>query len=229
MAAVSASTVTTIESDDVAAEVHRPGTRARATFVLAHGAGGNRDAVILRALADELCDRGFVVARIDLPYRRRRPKGPPSPSTSPADRDGIRAACSAFRGESDGPLFVGGHSYGGRQASMAVAEDGPTLADALLLTSYPLHPPGKPDRLRTEHLPSITVPTLVVHGSTDPFGTTDEMSRAVGLIDAPTHIVELEKVGHDLNPTRKPTASLTADAVRDFLMPLFPETEEKPE
>ncbi|MGW9263341.1 alpha/beta hydrolase family protein [Gordonia terrae] len=226
MAAVSASTVTTIESDDVAAEVHRPGTPGRATFVLAHGAGGNRDAVILRALADELCDRGFVVARIDLPYRRRRPKGPPSPSTSPADRDGIRAACAMFRGESDGPLFVGGHSYGGRQASMAVADDGRALADGLLLTSYPLHPPGKPDRLRTEHLPSITVPTLVVHGSTDPFGTTDEMSRAIALIDAPTHIVELEKVGHDLNPKRKPTASLTADAVRDFLSPLFPDTEE---
>ncbi|WP_055475491.1 alpha/beta hydrolase family protein [Gordonia sp. HS-NH1] len=222
MAAVSASTVTTIETDDVAAEVHRPGSPARATLVLAHGAGGNRDAVILRALAEELCDRGYVVARIDLPYRRRRPKGPPSPSTSPGDRDGIRAACAMFRGESDGPLIVGGHSYGGRQASMAVAEDGADLADGLLLTSYPLHPPGKPDRLRTEHLPSITVPTLVVHGSTDPFGTTDEMSRAVGLIDAPTHIVELEKVGHDLNPKKKPTAALTADAVRDFLMPLFP-------
>ncbi len=70
------------------------------------------------------------------------------------------------------------------------------------------------------------MPTLVVHGSTDPFGTTDEMSRAIALIDAPTHIVELEKVGHDLNPKRKPTASLTADAVRDFLLPLFPDTEE---
>ena len=219
MAAVSASTVTTIESDDVAAEVHRPGIPARATLVLAHGAGGNRDAVILRALAEELCDRGFVVARIDLPYRRRRPKGPPSPSTAAADRDGIRAACATLRAESDGPLVVGGHSYGGRQSSMAVAEDGTTLADGLLLTSYPLHPPGKPDRLRTEHLPSITVPTLVVHGSTDPFGTTDEMTRAIGLIDAPTHIVELEKVGHDLNPKRKPTAALTADAIEDFLLP----------
>jgi predicted alpha/beta-hydrolase family hydrolase len=218
VAVVSDSSVTTIENDDVAADVHRPVTAARATIVLAHGAGGNRNAVILRALADELCDRGFVVARIDLPYRRRRPKGPPSPSTSPADRDGIRAACAAFRPESDGPLFVGGHSYGGRQASMAVAEDGTGLADGLLLTSYPLHPPGKPDRLRTEHLPSIDVPTLVVHGSTDPFGTTEEMADAIALIPGPTRIVELEKVGHDLNPKKKPTATLTADAVDDFLM-----------
>ena len=59
----------------------------------------------------------------------------------------------------------------------------------------------------------------MVHGSTDPFGTTDEMTRAIGLIDAPTHIVELEKVGHDLNPKRKPTAALTADAIEDFLLP----------
>lgn len=213
-----ATTITTVETEDVAADVHRPDGTPRATIVLAHGAGGNRDAVILRAFADELASRGYVVARIDLPYRRRRPKGPPSPSTSPADRDGIRAACARFRNESDGPLFVGGHSYGGRQASMAVAEDGTDLADGLLLSSYPLHPPGKPDRLRTEHLPSITVPTLVVHGSTDPFGTTEEMAAAIGLIDAPTRIVELEKVGHDLNPKRKPTAQLTADAVDEFLM-----------
>lgn len=210
--------VSIVETDDVAAAVHHPAGTPRATIVLAHGAGGNRDTVIMRALADELSARGYVVARIDLPYRRRRPKGPPSPSTSPADRDGIRAACAFFRVESDGPLFVGGHSYGGRQASMAVAEDGSALADGLLLTSYPLHPPGKPDRLRTEHLPSITVPTLVVHGSTDPFGTSAEMAEAIALIPAPTRIVEVEKVGHDLNPKRKPTPALTADAVDEFLM-----------
>ncbi|MBD0859925.1 alpha/beta fold hydrolase [Gordonia sp. zg691] len=223
MAAVSANSVTIVETVDVAADVHRPGSTPRATIVLAHGAGGDRHAVILRALADELCGRGFVVARIDLPYRRRRPKGPPSPSTSPADRGGIRAACAMFRGESDGPLFVGGHSYGGRQASMAVAEDSDTadgtgLADGLLLTSYPLHPPGKPEKLRTEHLPAITVPTLVVHGSSDPFGTTEEMNHAFDLVAGPTRIVELDKVGHDLNPKKKPTASLTADAVEEFLM-----------
>ncbi|MEO9327445.1 alpha/beta hydrolase family protein [Gordonia aurantiaca] len=211
-------TVTPVETDDVAADVHRPDAPPRATIVLAHGAGGNRDTAIMRALADELSGRGYVVARIDLPYRRRRPKGPPSPSTSPADRDGIRAACAMFRDESDGPLFVGGHSYGGRQASMAVAEDGGELADGLLLTSYPLHPPGKPDRLRIEHLPSITVPALVVHGSSDPFGTSAEMAEAVALIPAPTRIVDVEKVGHDLNPKKQPTPVLTADAVDDFLM-----------
>ncbi|MGV9710378.1 alpha/beta hydrolase family protein [Gordonia sp. NPDC003424] len=206
---------TTYTADGVVADVERPNSAPRGVVVLAHGAGGNRSAVILRAVAAELCARGLVVARIDLPYRQRRPKGPPSPSTAEADRDGIRAACAVFHGEADGPLIIGGHSYGGRQASMAVAEDH-GLADGLLLTSYPLHPPGKPDRLRTEHLPSIIVPTVVVHGSTDPFATTAELVDAVALIDAPTCIVEIEKVGHDLRPDRKPTATLAADAVEEM-------------
>ncbi|WP_124706556.1 alpha/beta hydrolase family protein [Gordonia insulae] len=208
---------TPYDDDGVVAEVSRPPGDSIGVAVLAHGAGGDRHAVILRAVAGELCARGLVVARIDLPYRQRRPKGPPSPSTAAADRDGIVAACAALRGESTGPLIVGGHSYGGRQASMAVAEN-PDLADGLLLTSYPLHPPGKPDRLRTEHLPSITVPTVIVHGSTDPFATTDELTAAVALIPAATRVVELEKVGHNLNPDRKPTATLTADAVVEVLL-----------
>ncbi|MEE4024689.1 alpha/beta fold hydrolase [Gordonia sp. PKS22-38] len=209
---------TTHEDETVLAEVSRPTTDPRGVVVLAHGAGGNRHAVILRSVAEALCAQGLVVARIDLPYRRRRPKGPPSPSTAAADRAGIVAACATFRDEAGGgPLIVGGHSYGGRQASMAVAED-PELADGLLLTSYPLHPPGKPDRLRTEHLPSVRVPTVIVHGSTDPFASTTELADAVELIPAPTRIVEIEKVGHNLNPDRKPTAQLTADAVMDFLL-----------
>ncbi|MGK2319146.1 alpha/beta hydrolase family protein [Gordonia rhizosphera] len=208
---------TTHDADGVIADLQRPDGPAAGVVVLAHGAGGNRTAVILRAVADELCARGLVVARIDLPYRQRRPKGPPSPSGAAADRDGIRAACAVFRGEANGPLIVGGHSYGGRQASMAVAED-PDLADGLLLTSYPLHPPGKPDRMRTEHLPSITVPTVIVHGSTDPFASPTELTDAAALIGAPVRIVEIEKVGHNLNPEKKPTAALTADAVDEVLL-----------
>lgn len=206
----------TYEADGVVAEVTRPQRDPIAVAVLAHGAGGNRHAGILRALAGELSGRGLLVARIDLPYRQRRPKGPPSPSMSAADRAGIVAACEIFR-VADVPLIVGGHSYGGRQASMAVAEDS-AFADGLLLTSYPLHPPGKPDRLRTEHLPSISIPTVIVHGSTDPFATPGELADAVGLIPAPTRVVEIEKVGHNLNPDRRPTAGLTADAVFDVLL-----------
>ncbi len=208
--------VQSVTEGDVVADVHRPESTPVATVVLTHGAGGNRDAVILRALADELCSRGLAVARIDLPYRQRRPKGPPSPSGATADREGIRSACTLFAKLADGPLIVGGHSYGGRQASMLVAED-PLVADGLLLTSYPLHPPGKPDRLRIDHLGSISIPTIVVHGHSDPFATSDELARAVALIPAPTTIVEIDRAGHDLKPDRTPAAVLAADAVAALL------------
>jgi uncharacterized protein len=208
-------TVIDWDSDGVVGALHRPRGTAVAVVVLAHGAGGNHNSPMLRAVAELLSERDVAVARIDLPYRQKRPKGPPSPSGAAADRAGIVAASAAFRGESDGALIIGGHSYGGRQASMAVAED-PSIADGLLLTSYPLHPPGKPDRLRTEHLPSITRPVLVVHGASDPFGTTDELSAALDLIPAPTRLIDLPKVGHDLKPDRSGAPRLAADAVFDF-------------
>lgn len=220
--------MTNVDDDGVVADLQLPDTapshsgatadRPRAVVVLAHGAGGNRDAAILRAYADELCARGCAVARIDLPYRQRRPKGPPSPSTAAADRAGIAAACARFRTLADVPLIVGGHSYGGRQASMLLADDA-SMADGLLLSSYPLHPPGKPDRLRTAHLPSVTVPTLVVHGTSDPFASSDELASALTLIDAPTRVVTIDKTGHALDPARKPTAALAAEAVLSFLLP----------
>lgn len=215
-------TISDIESDGVAATLHRPPRAPRAVAVLAHGAGGNRDTAILRAYAEELCDRGLVVARIDLPYRQRRPKGPPSPSTAAADRAGIAAAIARFRGEADGPLIIGGHSYGGRQASMLLAgTDGDEQpipeTDLLLLSSYPLHPPGKPERARVDHLPAITVPTVIVHGSSDPFATTAEITDAAGLFGGPVRLVEIDRAGHDLKPDKRPTAPLTADAVEELL------------
>jgi len=109
-------------------------------------------------------------------------------------------------------VIVGGHSYGGRQASMLVAEN-PAVADGLLLLSYPLHPPRKPDVLRVDHFPAITVPTVVVHGSKDPFATSEELVREMRTIPASVRVVTVEGAGHDLAPTRKPTATLTADAV----------------
>lgn len=203
------------QSEGVAGALHRPDGDPLAVVVLAHGAGGDHNAVILRRIAEELCDRRIAVARIDLPYRQKRPKGPPHPSGAAADRAGIAAACDAFRGQSTGPLIVGGHSYGGRQASMTVAEN-PDIADGLLLTSYPLHPPGRPEKMRTDHLPSITKPVLVVHGATDPFGTTDELTAAIAMIPSPTRFLDLPKVGHDLKPDRSGAPRLIATEVLDF-------------
>ncbi|GAA3956780.1 alpha/beta family hydrolase [Gordonia caeni] len=207
-----------VDRDGVVAEVSRPGGSSRALVILAHGAGSDRNSVLLRTLSEALVARGITVARIDLPYRQQRPKGPPSPSKAPADREGIRAAVAVLRPLApEGPLIIGGQSYGGRQASMAVAED-PDLADGLLLTSYPLHPPGKPDRLRTEHLPDIGVPTLIVHGRSDSFATSDELSAAAALVAGRVEIVEVDKADHGLKPERSGVGELTAAAVDEFFL-----------
>lgn len=207
----------TVEKDAVAADVHCP-RGARGLVVMAHGAGSDRRATILTTLEAAFVARGLAVARIDLPYRQDRPKGPPSPSKAARDRDGVRAAVAALREIVDGPIIIGGHSYGGRQASMVAAEDR-DLVDGLLLSSYPLHPPGKPERARTEHLPEIAVPTLIVHGRSDAFGTSDEFANALTLFTAPVQILEVEKADHSLKPERSGVGESAGDAVIDWLLP----------
>jgi predicted alpha/beta-hydrolase family hydrolase len=165
-------------------------------LVLTHGAGGTRDAPLLVAVAGAFAARGVTVLRCDLPYRQARPRGAPSPAGAARDREGLRAALAILRARVTGRLFLGGHSYGGRQASMLLATD-PSLASALLLQSYPLHPPGKPDNLRTEHFPRLQTPTLFIHGTTDPFGTLDELEHARALIPASTKLLTVPG-GHDL-------------------------------
>jgi predicted alpha/beta-hydrolase family hydrolase len=169
--------------------------------VLTHGAGGNCNAPLLVAVAGAFCAAGLQVLRIDLPFRQRRPSGPPSPSGAAADRAGLRQAVAALRAIIPGPITLGGQSYGGRQASMLAAEE-PQLVDALLLFSYPLHPPGKPDRLRTEHFPRLQLPALFVSGTADPFGSIAELRQAVALIPSPTQLMPIEQAGHDLKRGR---------------------------
>jgi predicted alpha/beta-hydrolase family hydrolase len=151
--------------------------------------------------------------RYDLPYRRRRPKGPPSGSAA-SDRAGIAAAVELARTLTDGQVLAGGHSYGGRQTSMAVADDG-VVVDVLTLFSYPLHPPGKPERARTEHLPRISAPTVFTHGTADPFGTLAELRPAAALIPAPTAIVEVTGARHDLGSKKLDVPALAVDAALD--------------
>lgn len=207
-----------LHADGVAASIDRPAGASRGLVILAHGAGSDRESVLLRTLSAALTARGLTVARIDLPYRQQRPKGPPSPSKAAADRDGICAAVAALRPLApSGPLIIGGQSYGGRQASMVVAED-PGLADGLLLTSYPLHPPGKPEKLRTEHLPDIVAPTVIVHGRSDAFATSDELAAAATLFAGPVHVVEVDKADHSLKPDRSGVGELTAAAVEQHLL-----------
>ncbi|KRE27737.1 alpha/beta hydrolase [Mycobacterium sp. Soil538] len=201
--------------DEIAGVVHAPASTPAGAVALTHGAGGSRDAPMLVALCDEWARRGWLAVRYNLPYRRRRPKGPPSGSSA-ADLAGILEAVAAVRSLTDGPVVAGGHSYGGRLTSMAVADHG-LRPDVLTLFSYPLHPPGKPERARTEHLPRITVPTVFTHGTADPFGTLDELRPAVALIDAPTVIVEVTGARHDLRSKRLDVPALAVEAALKML------------
>ena len=115
--------------------------------------------------------------RYDLPFRQISPHGPPMPGHGGRDREGLRAAVDLFA-NSLRRIVMGGHSYGGRQVKHARAAEQADICDALLLLSYPLHPPRKPEQLRTEHLPGVRIPALFVHGARDPFGSPEEIEAA---------------------------------------------------
>ena len=181
--------------------LHRPDRAGERGLVLTHGAGGNCRSPLLIAAAEAFCAEGVSVLRCDLPFRQRRATGPPSPSTAAADRDGLRRAVEAMHELVPGQIFLGGQSYGGRQATMLTAEE-PEIAAVLLMFSYPLHPPGKPDRLRIEHFPRLRVPAVFVHGTSDPFGAPQELRSAVALIPAHTEIIPIAGAGHDLKRGR---------------------------
>lgn len=201
-------TLETLEA--IAGVAHRPDGMPKGVVVLTHGAGGSRESPLLVRICDEWARRGWLAVRYNLPYRRRRPKGPPSGAAG-ADQAGVAEAIAAARTLTGGPVLAGGHSYGGRLTSMVVAEQ-PCSADELTLFSYPLHPPGKPERLRTDHFAAIRVPTVFTHGSSDPFGSLDELRAAVTLIQAPTEIVEVGGARHDLGSKVLDVPSLAVDA-----------------
>jgi predicted alpha/beta-hydrolase family hydrolase len=191
--------------------LHRPAGRVTDCLVLAHGAGSNANAPLLVALAEAFCAAGWMVLRCDLPFRQLRPQGPPPRGSAERDQQGLRAAVAAMRRGTGGRVFLGGHSYGGRQASMLAAAD-PGLTEGLLLLSYPLHPPQRPNELRTAHFPNLHVPALFVHGSKDGFGTLEELRMALQNIPAPTELLPIAGAGHELM-SRKNAKELVATIV----------------
>jgi uncharacterized protein len=184
--------------------LHLPATPNHDGLVLTHGAGSNAQAPLLIALADTFSAAGFTVLRCELPYRQSRSFGPPGPADAARDRDGLKNALAAMN-KFCSRLFLGGHSYGGRQSSMLCAElsgksgeETRDLVTALLLLSYPLHPPRKPEQQRTQHLPDLHTPALFVSGTRDPFGSLAEIERAIKMIPAKTKLLAIEGAGHDL-------------------------------
>jgi len=174
-----------------------PRGTATCGMVLTHGAGGNCNGPLLLAIAAAFNQVGIAVLRCDLPFRQRRAVGPPTPSLAAADRAGLRAAVTVLREMALGAVYLGGHSYGGRQSSILAADE-PDLVESLLLLSYPLHPPNKPAQLRTAHFPNLRTPTVFVHGTADPFGSLEELETALKTIPARAVLLPIQGAGHDL-------------------------------
>ncbi len=149
---------------------------AKTTIALAHGAGAPMDSAYMQAFAEGLAERGFQVARFEFPYmddRRKTGKKKP-PNRAPILLETWASVIDHF-----GPknLMIGGKSMGGRIASMSAVdyEENATPVKGVVCLGYPFHPPGKPEKLRTEHLVNLKTPTLICQGERDPFGTREDV------------------------------------------------------
>lgn len=151
---------------------------AKWTLVLAHGAGAPMDSPYMQAFAEGLAERGFKVIRFEFPYmdeRRQTGKKKP-PNRAPVLLETWAAVIDHFGAEN---LLIGGKSMGGRMASMSAAdfETAGNPVKGVVCLGYPFHPPGKPEKLRTEHLESLKTPTLICQGTRDPFGTEEDVKH----------------------------------------------------
>ena len=216
---------TSIEGVHVRGFLHRA-SPASVALVLTHGAGANCQSLLLTSLAEALQSSGVTVLRCDLPFRQARPHGPPM-RTAEKDQAGLKAAVAFLTTQVSGPIFVGGHSYGGRQATMLVARE-PGVAAGLLLLSYPLHPPERPDQMRTQHFPDLRTPALFFHGTKDGFGSIAEMEAALKLIPARTELLLVSGAGHELM-SKKNRDDLSRQVVQAFRESFAPETVSGPQ
>ncbi len=180
-----------------------------AAVLLAPGASAGRDQPALVAMEEAL--RPVPVERIDFPYRKA---GRRSPDRAPVLVQAVReeaAALAERTGVAPDRLVLGGRSMGGRMCSLAVGEGLPALA--LVLVSYPLLPPGRPDRLRTEHFPSLDVPCLFLSGTRDTFGSPEELEAATAAIPGPVTHAWIEGGDHGL----RGKDAAVAEIVRHFV------------
>ena len=177
--------------------LHSPKNPNGDALILTHSAGSDCNSALVVAISESFAENGYLVLRCDLPFRQERKTGPPFPGNAERDRAGLGNAVAVVRNRVAGRIFLGGHSYGGRQATMLCAAE-PNLVAGLILLSYPLHPPRKPEQLRVQHFPVLHTPALFVQGTRDPFGSVAEMGEALRLIPAKTELMTVEGAGHDL-------------------------------
>jgi uncharacterized protein len=198
--------------------LHNPTNSSSDCLVLTHGAGANCNSPLLVAMATRFCEAGLTVLRCDLPFRQLRPQGPPHRGSAERDQAGLKSAIASMREQTSARMFLGGHSYGGRQASMLCATE-PGIVDRLLLLSYPLHPPQRREELRTGHFQRLQTAAMFVHGTKDGFGSIDEMTVALKLIPAWTELLPIAGAGHELltKQNRDEMAGKVVDGFRSFV------------
>ena len=207
------SSITPFRNGSTEGFLHSPSGPVSDGIVLTHGAGASCQSPLLVAVADTFASNGLTALRCNLAFRQQRIYGPPRPAQAAEDRRSLEEAIRELSACVPGRIFLGGHSYGGRQASILASEQ-PDLASGLLLLSYPLHPPKKPDQLRTGHFRDLRTPAVFVHGTKDPFGTLDEMRSALQSIPDRASLSIIEGAGHDLNRGRFDIGKLIIEPFR---------------
>jgi predicted alpha/beta-hydrolase family hydrolase len=184
--------------------------------LLAPGASAGRDQAALVAIDQAASARGYAVARMDFPYREAGRRAPDRP---PVLVEAIREEAEQLSAGlvPGAPLVLGGRSMGGRMCSVAVAEGVISGAAGLALISYPLHPPGRPDRLRTEHFSALRVPCLFVSGTRDTFGTPAELEAATVAIPGDVTHHWVEGKDHGMRGTEAAVARVVVDWLSTIL------------
>jgi uncharacterized protein len=193
------------------APARRSPSPAPAGLLLTPGAGASRDQPALLAIEDALRPQRILVERMDFPYRKAGRRNPDrEPVLLQAVRDGAEPLRRKVR-----VLAIGGRSMGGRVCSIAVAQG--LEADALVLISYPLHAPGRPDRVRADHFPALSVPCLFVSGTRDAFGRPEELEDATAAIPGPVTHQWVEGGDHGLRGGDARVAALVKDWLSELL------------
>jgi hypothetical protein len=190
-----------------------PKRGADRAVLLAHGAGADMHSAALIVVADALADAKIPSLRFDFPYRAAGKRAPDRPPVLLAS---VRAAAAELARRAKVPpdrLVLGGRSMGGRIASLSASDaDDPLPALGLALLSYPLHPPGKPETLRVEHFPRMTMPVLFASGTRDAFGTPAEIKKHAKKVKGPVSFCWIETGDHSVKPLKSSGLSV-ADAL----------------
>ena len=199
-----------VEGDGEISAVHEQAVSGEpiATFICAHGAGGNMHDRGVQGVAKELRSRGIDVVRFNFPYSEKK-SGRPDPM--PVLRACIEAVMSEV--EHNGRLIIGGRSMGGRAASLLAADQ--IQCDGLLLLAYPLHPAGKPDQLRDAHLPRITMPTLCLNGTRDALCRRDLMEQVLPRVSRNFEMHWIDGADHSFH-VLKSSGRTDADALGEI-------------